>query len=411
MAARGVGMAAAPEAAHEPVWSTWGYGATFTKADVLDALPILKRLGIRWIQFDDPWYSDHGDMTVNAGIFPGGAKELADFIGELKEKGFRVRLWACSGHATSNSPYARTHPERMIRSADGAIREIHSAGLMSGAAEYEMCPCVPENRRFAAVIVERMFREYGAEAIYQDGIYGCPECHDGSHGHSSPLETGPAHAEMFREIYGKVMELSGGKAVVMLCQCGKAPDFHILPFFNRVATADPMPVHVRKRVKSFKALLGGGAVVDYDFVENSLNDFAGCIGTGAAIYVKFSTPMDERLLAHYEKWLAIAREHDLVRGEYLNLYDIVHDYPEAHAVRRNGRIYYAFYASRWAGDFETPFTGSVRLRGLSDGTAYRVHDYVNGRDMGVVVGPEGAMRVDFCGSLLIYAEPCGTGGG
>jgi len=37
------------------------------------------------------------------------------------------------------------------------------------------------------------------------------------------------------------------------------------------------------------------------------------------------------------------------RGEYLNLYDIAFDKPEAHVIAKDGKIYYAFYASEWDG--------------------------------------------------------------
>jgi alpha-galactosidase len=191
----------------------------------------------------------------------------------------------------------------------------------------------------------------------------------------------------------------------MLCTCGKVPDFYLLPYVNRVATADPMPVHVRQRVKSLKALLGPTAAVDYDFVETTLDGFASAVGTGAALYLKFTVPLEPADMARYRKWLAIAREHDLCRGEYLNLYDLAHDFPEAHVVRKGDRLYYGFYASPWAGDNETPYQGQAELRGLAPGKHYKIVDYVSEREMGVVTGPAAALEVSFRGSLLLFAEP------
>ena len=47
----------------------------------------------------------------------------------------------------------------------------------------------------------------------------------------------------------------------------------------------------------------------------------------------------------------------LSRGEYLgDLYDIGFDRPESHAIRKDGQMYYAFYARHW--------NGTVELRGL-----------------------------------------------
>ena len=40
----------------------------------------------------------------------------------------------------------------------------------------------------------------------------------------------------------------------------------------------------------------------------------------------------------------------LSRGEYLgDLYDIGFDRPESHAIRKDGQMYYAFYARHWNG--------------------------------------------------------------
>ena len=46
------------------------------------------------------------------------------------------------------------------------------------------------------------------------------------------------------------------------------------------------------------------------------------------------TPKREALL---QKWLPIYRAHRLAEGEYLNLYDLAFDPPEAHAIRANGK--------------------------------------------------------------------------
>jgi alpha-galactosidase len=84
----------------------------------------------------------------------------------------------------------------------------------------------------------------------------------------------------------------------------------------------------------------------------------------------------------------------------LNLYDLAFDRPEAHAIRRNGRLYYAFYA----GQIDQRYRGSIALRGL-EAQAYRVHDYVDDRNLGVVQGPEARLDVEFVGALLIEAIP------
>jgi alpha-galactosidase len=100
---------------------------------------------------------------------------------------------------------------------------------------------------------------------------------------------------------------------------------------------------------------------------------------------------------HFAKWLRIYKDKMLSRGEYLGgLYDMGFDKPEAHAIRKDGRLYYAFYAPEW--------NGSIQLRGLTN-RAYRVTDYVDGKDLGTVRGPSGTLKVQFQKHLLLEARP------
>jgi len=106
------------------------------------------------------------------------------------------------------------------------------------------------------------------------------------------------------------------------------------------------------------------------------------------------TPEREK---YFAKWVSIYKEKMLSRGEYLgDLYDIGFDLPEAHAIRKGGEMYYAFFARHW--------TGSVELRGLQDRN-YHVVDYVNGKDFGIVHGPIATVPARFDKHLLLEAQP------
>lgn len=87
----------------------------------------------------------------------------------------------------------------------------------------------------------------------------------------------------------------------------------------------------------------------------------------------------------------------LSRGECLGtLYDIGFDRPETHAIRKDGKLYYAFYARQWK--------GKISMRGLAD-RVYRVTDYVDGKDLGTVHGPAASLDVEFEKNLLLEARP------
>jgi alpha-galactosidase len=110
------------------------------------------------------------------------------------------------------------------------------------------------------------------------------------------------------------------------------------------------------------------------------------------------TPDKKRV---WKKWLAIAQEVQLARGEYLgDLYDIGFDRPEAHAIAKDGRVYYGFFAKQ--------FRGAVELRGLGEGD-YRVRDYGNDRVLGTVHGPTARLSVRFAQHLLLEAVPLPPG--
>jgi alpha-galactosidase len=65
-------------------------------------------------------------------------------------------------------------------------------------------------------------------------------------------------------------------------------------------------------------------------------------------------------------------------------------------VRKGGALFYAFFAK--------DFDGALELRGLGPG-AYRVTDYVGGRDLGHVSGPTGQLKARFERSLLLEVRP------
>ena len=77
------------------------------------------------------------------------------------------------------------------------------------------------------------------------------------------------------------------------------------------------------------------------------------------------------------------------------MYDIGFDRPEAHAIRKDGSMYYAFYAPHWS--------GKITLRGLAE-RAYRVTDYVDGKDLGTVRGPVATTRRQIRQALVARSE-------
>ena len=86
----------------------------------------------------------------------------------------------------------------------------------------------------------------------------------------------------------------------------------------------------------------------------------------------------------------------LSRGEFLDLYTYGYDSPEAYAIAKDGRMYYAFYAP----DKLKPWHGEIELRGLAPGR-YQVTDYEIGKQLGLVDAQSPKLRVEFSQHLLL----------
>ncbi|MGB6143521.1 MAG: alpha-galactosidase, partial [Rhodanobacter sp.] len=175
---------------------------------------------------------------------------------------------------------------------------------------------------------------------------------------------------------------------------------------------------VRSKGKSMKALMGSRSSYAGDHVELSDrgDDFASTVGIGAIPSTKFTWPKDTEhpseplppgglvlnaeKEALWRKWVALYKQHMLPKGEYLGtLYDIGFDKPEAHAIAKDGAMYYAFYADR--------FNGKVPLRGLGAGR-YKVRDLFNEVDLGEVEATAANLPVAFRHFVLLQATPLGT---
>jgi alpha-galactosidase len=147
-------------------------------------------------------------------------------------------------------------------------------------------------------------------------------------------------------------------------------------------------------------------------------DFASCFGAGGVLATKFVHPLDESIknrLKEYwaltedkellwKKWFDIAAQHSLADGEYLNLYDLAFDYPEAHAIRKDDSMYYAFFAK----SMNDNYSGQIQLRGLDETKKYQVQDYVEGPILGEVAGPNPSIYVEINSAVLLKVTPMET---
>ena len=427
----GVHIPAPNDEAYQASWCGWGYEFNFRPEEMLGVRPKLREMGIRWVTIDDRWFDNYGDWEPRPDAFEGGGAAMKRMVEEFHRSGFKAQLWwyplACESgagktvsHKQGISQVVRDHPDWLIEDSTGKPA-VWSRNLNI------LCPAVPGVRQYVRDLTRKFIADWGFDGHKLDVIYAAPPCYNRSHNHASPEDSVKQFPQIFRIIYETTLSLKSD-SVTQICPCGTTPNFFWLPFMNQAVTADPVSSRqVRSRIKVYKALMGPRAAVYADHVELTHftrgsggyvydgRDFASALGAGGVPGTKFVWPeVDpsrfnatdlkprlENLLTpdkdrRWRKWFRLYNRLMLSRGEYLNLYDIAHDAPEGHAIRKDGHMYYAFYAPTPGAAWQ----GAIELRGLPPGK-YRVYDYADEKELGMIDAGRPSITVTFTDSLLL----------
>jgi alpha-galactosidase len=409
MLAQGVKLPTAPPSAFEPIWCAWPgdrLRTEFTVEQVLATIPVVQQMGFGWVTLDDGWQVAEGDWSPSPAKFSRGDADMKAFVDKVHAAGLRAQLWWSPLSVAPGSRTEREHPDWLLRNRDGSTRKI------SWWNTVYLCPAEEGVRADARAFVRKAVGEWGFDGLKIDGqhLNGSPPCFNAAHHHPSPEASVEGVPGFFRAIWEEAQATRAG-ALVEICPCGDSYSFFNLPYMNMSVASDPESSwQVRLKGKTFKALLGSSIAYFGDFVELSDggDDFASTVGVGGVVETNFAWPgapgkKDKKLLLTPEReakwafWIRLYNEKRLSEGEYLGeLYDIGFDRPEAHAIRKGGAMYYAFYADR--------FDGQVELRGLET-RRYRVVDYESGKDLGSVQGPRALLDAPFRRHLLVEARP------
>jgi alpha-galactosidase len=415
-------------------WCGWGYEFGVTPKQMLDTIPKLKELGIHWATLDDGWFNNYGDWEPRQAAFPGNA--IQDMVRRFHDQGIRIQLWwlplavedgqnGYGGRKFVVSEVVKEHPDWLILDENG--KPAHMARNLAA-----LCPALPEVQNYYKQVTERFIRDWGFDGHKLDNIYTTPPCYNPKHHHKSPYESVYAMGEVYKTIFETTRALKPD-SVTQSCPCGTPPSLAWLRYMDQAVTADPVgSIQVRRRIKMYKALLGPHAAVYGDHVEltritNTFTDneqdlgqdFASTLGTGGVLGTKFTWPdygpkfknvyLNQQKGEHWKKWIHLYNEKLLSKGNFLDLYVYGFDVPEAYAIEKNGNMYYAFYVAPSkeqgkAAHASQPWSGEVELRGLAT-RPYRVTNYVNQKDLGIVNGPTAKLKVDFNDHLLLEATP------
>lgn len=405
MAERGLKPAAAAEASYEPIWCAWGYERSCTTELIEGTLPKVKDLGLEWAVIDDGWQSSIGDWNPERSKYPNGEADLRHLVASIRSRGLKPRLWYSPLSVAPGSDFLHEHADMLLLDKNGAAQPI------SWWNSFYLCPGYRPTVESAQALVAKFLGEWGFAGLKIDGqhLNNVAPCYNQAHHHARPEESVEGLQSFFQAIYQTAMAIDP-HAVMELCPCGTAYSAFNFPSMNQAPASDPESSwQVRHKGKTLKGLMGPSAPYAGDHVELSdrHNDFASTVGVGGVVSTKFTWPADPKpkdsfLLTpekerEWRHWIAIYKQKMLSRGTYRGeLYDIGFDRPETHAIERAGCLYYAFYADRWQ--------GPITLRGLQT-SSYRIRDYVNEHELGIISGPEHSLAVTFDRFLLLEAIP------
>jgi len=405
MSKQGFQMAAAPDDGFGAIWCAWGYGRNFKPQQVYDSLPTVKKMGFKWVTLDDGWQNNYGDWQLDLKKFPRGDADIKAMVDRIHQEGFKAQLWWSPLSAVPDSKLLTNEPELALENKDGSRRKI------SWWDSDYLCPANTRVVEYHKALVRKILVDWGFDGLKLDGQHmnGVPPCYNPAHHHKRPEDSVEALPDFFKAIYDEAQSAKPG-SLVEFCPCGTAFSFYTMPHFNMSVASDPKgSFQVRSKGKTIKGLMGDDVPYFGDHVELSDNhdDFASTLGIGGVVGTQFVLPslvekhgrfdLTPEREKSFTKWLELYQQKDLARGQYLGtLYDIGFDLPEAHVIRKDKKMYYAFYAADWKGPLE--------LRGLDD-RAYHVVDYVDGKDFGVVHGPIAHLSADFSKHLLLEATP------
>ena len=394
-----------PEA-FEPVWCAWGYERTFTIQEVIGTLDKVAELGFKWVDVDDGFQIAEGDWETNK-RFPGGDKDMRRMTDEIHRRGMYAKLWWAPLAADPGTKLLKEHPEMML------LTDEWTPEYISWWDSYYLSPVNPHTTEHTNMLLKRFLDTWNFDGLKIDGQH--LNCCEPDYNEHSCLEYPAQSAELMPTYFKNVYEQSRAihpHAVIQICPCGCAMNYYHLPYFNQAVASDPTSSkQVRMKRKAYAAMAPGMAYYgDHVELTDGGTDFASQIGTGAVIGSKFTYPKDnpnvktsflltpekEALIRH---WMKIYKEKDLARGEYLNLYTWGYDYPEAHVIKQNDALYYAFYTDAEA------FQGQIELRGLEKGKTYTATTYTAKEPVNFTVdGNNPVIDADFVGNYLLEVK-------
>lgn len=378
MQAQGIKFVDPEPSAYEAVWCAWGYERMFTIDEVVGTLPKVKELGFKWVDLDDGYQIAEGDWETND-RFPGGDKDMRGLADAIHAHGLKAKLWWAPLAADPGTNILTTTPEMQLKTVNNTPQHI------TWWDSYYLSPINPYTQEYTRNLVKRFLDTWDFDGLKMDGQH-LNACAPDYNRHSKldyPEQAVEELPMFFKDIYETAIAIKPD-AVIQNCPCGTAMNFFNMPYMNQAVSSDPLSSwQIRLKGKVYRAIFDEIAYyADHVELSDNGDDFPTQIGIGAVVGSKFTWPKDNPHVKKsylltpeketlYKKWVGIYNDKMLSKGNYRgDLYDLTYDLPESHAIEKDGKMYYAFYADEWSGD-------PIELRGLDKGQTYTVNEYTN----------------------------------
>ena len=406
MQAKGIEFAPSEEAAFESIWCGWGYERKFTTADIIQTLPKVKELGIKWAVIDDGFQIAEGDWRVDKRRFPGGSDDMKKMVDAIHSHGLKAKLWWAPLAADPGSKVLVDHPDALL------INEAGSPQYITWWDSYYLSPASDATLQHTMETLDMFFDQWGFDGLKLDGQHmnAVPADHNWESQRDYPEQSIEMLPLFFKAVYDAAREKKA-HAVIENCPCGTCMSFYNMPYTNQVVSSDPLSSwQIRLKGKTYKAIMPFTAYYgDHVELSDEGSDFASSFGIGAVLGTKFTWPADNpnqsesQLLtpkkeATWKMWFDLYHQKMLSKEKYLgSLYDIGYDKPETHVIAKGDTLFYAFYDENWTGD--------ITLRGLDESLDYQAVDYVNKKDHATFSGNDPVIEATFSGNLLLSVYP------
>ena len=222
MERQGIVFREAPEDAYRSIWCGWGYGRGVTLEQMYGTLPMVEKLGLGWVTFDDGWQLGDGDWYLQPGKFPRGDRDMRAFVDEVHSRGLKANLWWAPLAVHLGTDLIHEFPEYVLLNRDGSMQFI------SYWRDYYLCPAYEEVVENAKALVRKFMIDWDFDGLKIDGqhLNGVPPCYNRDHNHEYPEESVEQLPAYLKAIYDQALAIKPD-AVIEICPCGCAYSFFL----------------------------------------------------------------------------------------------------------------------------------------------------------------------------------------